>query len=60
MQNAQKTKQRGLQAMEKIVTERDVKVFEKEMKQAQISEGLAKIEQLRRRQRDDPNAAELE
>ena len=30
--------------MEKIVTERDVKVFEKEMKQAQISEGLAKIE----------------
>lgn len=34
MQNAQKTKQRGLQAMEKIVTERDVKVFEKEMKQA--------------------------
>ena len=46
--------------MEKIVTERDVKVFEKEMKQAQINEGLAKIEQLRRRQRDDPNAAELE
>ena len=30
--NAMKSKQRGLQAMEKIVTERDVKVFEKEMR----------------------------
>ena len=33
MLNAQKTKSRGLQAMEKIVTKRDVKVFENEMKQ---------------------------
>ena len=30
--NAQKVKERGLKALEKIVTERDVKVFEKEMK----------------------------
>ncbi len=46
--------------MEKIVAERDVKVFEKEMKQVQVSEGLAKIEKLRKQQREDPGAAELE
>ena len=34
--------------MEKIVAERDVKVFEKEMKQVQVNEGLAKIEKLRK------------
>ena len=33
---------------------------EKEMKQVQISEGLAKIEQLRKRQREDPTTVELE
>ena len=32
MLNAQKTKARGLQAMEKIMTERDVKDFEQKMK----------------------------
>lgn len=46
--------------MEKVVTERDVKVFEKEMKQVQVNEGLAKIEKLRKQQREDPKAAELE
>ena len=32
MLNAQKTKERGLQAMEKIMTQRDVKDFESQMK----------------------------
>ena len=35
--------------MSKVVTERDVKVFEKEMRQAQISEGLAKIDEIRKK-----------
>ena len=48
LQNAQNAKQRGLKAMEKIVAQRDVKVFEKEMKQVQVSEGMAKIEKLRK------------
>ena len=46
--------------MSKVVTERDVKVFEKEMRQAQISEGLAKIDEIRKKQREDPNSIELE
>ena len=49
MVNAQKQKERGLKAMSKVVAQRDVKVFEKEMKQAQISEGMAKIEEIRRK-----------
>ena len=32
MLNAQRTKERGLQAMEKIMTQRDVKDFESQMK----------------------------
>ena len=46
--------------MEKIVTERDVKVFEKEMRQVQISEGLAKIESIRKQQKENPDSVELE
>ena len=46
--------------MEKIMTERDVKVFEKEMKHVQIQEGLAKIEAVRKRQKEDPDSVELE
>ena len=42
------------------MTERDVKVFEKEMKQVQIQEGLAKIEAVRKRQKEDPDSVELE
>lgn len=34
MQNAQKTKERGMKAMEKVIAQREVKDFEKEMKQA--------------------------
>jgi len=44
----------------KVVAQRDVKVFEKEMKQAQISEGLAKIEAIRKKQKEDPESVELE
>ena len=46
--------------MEKIMTERDVKDFENKMKQVQIQEGLAKIEALRKRQRENPDSIELE
>lgn len=46
--------------MGKVVAQRDVKVFEKEMKQAQISEGLAKIEAIRKKQKEDPESVELE
>lgn len=46
--------------MEKIITDREVKEFEKEMKQVQIKEGLARIEAVRKRQRDDPHSLELD
>ena len=42
------------------MTERDVKDFENKMKQVQIQEGLAKIEALRKRQRENPDSIELE
>lgn len=60
MQNAQKTKERGMKAMEKVIAQREVKDFEKEMKQAQIKDGLAKIEEIRKRQRENPDSVELE
>ena len=46
--------------MSKLVVEKDIKVFEKEMRQAQISEGMAKIEAIRKKQREDPDSVELE
>ena len=43
-----------MKAMQKVVIGKDKKIFEKEMRQAQIAEGLAKIEEVRK----NPDAAE--
>lgn len=60
IQNAIKQKERGKQALGKVIAERDVKVFEKEMKAAQVADGLNKIEAHRKKEREDPDSVELE
>ena len=40
--------------MQKVAVSKDKKIFEKEMRQAQIAEGLAKIEEVRK----NPEAVE--
>lgn len=60
MLNEKKQKERGIEAMRKVVGEKEVQQFEEEMKKAQVREGLAKIEQLRKAQRENPGCVELD
>jgi len=48
MHNEATAKARGKEAMQKVVSERDKRVFELEMKRLQVKEGMIKIKETRK------------